>query len=455
PLDRLLDSEIGRVAVPQGAHLDAPAGGGNKERRGWYELVASAEDGSGDKSRASDKTTGIPKKHTSHDDHEQQQPLVDSATSPEEDRAALRPASRGERGPAARPALNLRLQLVTAEADRRETSRAVEAMARPLAEDDESAWHQRFGAQNPYSTVVSFHENATYAQNCLGYVLDFLESCKNALSWTHPEKTAVLLACTLVGLVLFARMPTRWLLLAGGLYEFTYRLVPFYSGSPMTTRCLNLLRSLPNDADLKRNYHHRALRYARTVVRNERRRRRRAKLQALWDPRWQGLVNLRDDARSGPAGAALENHAAPEHHPSSLRRRHQVGGGGDAHDAPSRPPVDYSSARDAPSSSRDESWGQPRYLVLHGRRLLWWQSARDLDVGRAPGGQLLLQGHTGITDPSPTDLAACTTPKLLLAIFGQTTDGAPLRWTVMLHSRHHKAKLDAAVKAAVRFRLKS
>ena len=456
PLDRLLDSEIGRVTVPLASLVDDAAlaekkfrgWGAQKERRGWYDVVVSetnVPDGSDDKK----------KKDAPKDDHNEEPLQVDTSSCIGTTTPSVTTLKNGEAphlpslGGGAQqqkkaPALNLRLQLVLNEASRpstfdQETSRAVEAMSRPLTEDDETSLNRLLGTKNsmnnPLSTVVSVHENATYAQNCLGYVLDFLESWKNMLSWTHPEKTGFVLLCSLVGVLLFAKIQTRWLLLAGGLYEFTYRLIPFYSGSPMTTRLFNLLRSLPNDADLKRCYHHRAFSYAQTVVRQERRRRRRAKLHAIWAPRWEGFAHFRDDSHPHPPGSSNSGEK-----PVLRHRRHD----------------DDREPATAATTDDQELWGEPRYLVLHGRRLLWWHSERDLDVGRSPGGQLLLQGHSGLTDPSPTDLAAASTTSthLLLAIFGQTTDGAPLRWTVMLPSTDDKTNLAAAVLAAVRSRLK-
>ena len=503
PLDRLLDSEIGRVSVPLASLVDDAAekrGGSQKERRGWYELtsVVNADNNATNGSQASSSHNNNAENSTTkkHDNDEvfvrsfasmsfevdvatNEEATTSSSSSSEkkhhhhqtEERHLSSDSNKSNESVLTMPALNLRLQLVLSEASLKtsnydlETSRAVEAMSRPLTEDDDNTSYQRLlgggttkNMNNPLSTVVSVHENATYAQNCLGYVLDFLESCKNALSWTHPEKTAFILFCGLVGAFLFARIPTRWLLLAGGLYEFTYRLVPFYSGSPMTTRFFNLLRSLPNDDDLKKSYEHRALSYGQAVVRDERKRRRRAKLHAIWEPLWAGTANLRDDVsaahyQQGPAAAPSSTQAA-----NGLRRR----GGttpGDDDDATTSKKTSTTTQKendDAAVGAAKEAWGDRRYLVLHGRRLLWWHSERDLDVGRSPGGQLLLQGHSGLTDPSPTDLATCSklTAHLLLAVFGQTTEGAPLRWTVMLHSSDDKANLAAAVQTAVKSRLK-
>lgn len=429
PLDRLLDKQIGVVSVPVSSLVDPDAdrrGGPQRERRAWFDLEL--------------------------DDEERRDSRDDTADGSETATAVVASPPDNHQATARQPALNLRLQLVLRPHPRRapsveevETSRAVEAMTQPLTAADEddhdvgvviassSEAHRDRDenqvvasvggrtrsavgavARNPISAVTSMHANTVYAQNLLGGILDVLESCKNALNWTHPSKTAVLFATTVGLAALFWRCPTRWLALAAGLYEFTYRLVPFFKGSPMTTRLLNLLKSLPNDEDLRRCYEHRANSHARKVARDERRRRRRAKLHGIWRTTWQGNIGLRE-----------------------LGRHHE-------HE---ELPPDVDTATATYTQVHSTAHFEPRYLVLHGRRLLWWQSEKHLDAGKAPAGQLLLQGHSGLTDPSPTDLAAATPEKkdCLLAVFGQATDGAPLRCTVLLDTLGHMRALADAI----------
>ncbi|KAJ8608334.1 hypothetical protein CTAYLR_009420 [Chrysophaeum taylorii] len=341
PLDRLLDKQLGAVSVAVASLVDPDGdrrGGPQKERRGWHDLDDLDLDDGDENEEKND-----PVENDDDDDDESEAPP---------------------------PGLNLRLQLILAKPrstptlEDMETSRAVEAMANakldsPQNSPDRDAKNYRTNKNrlhNPLSTVVSVHANATYAQNVLGWSLDILESLKNAFSWTHPWKTAWLFGATLFATLLFARIPTRWLALAIGFYEFTYRLVPCFKGSPMTARVLNLLQSVPNDDDLRRCYEHRAATFARKKIENERRRRRRAKLHAIWQPAWQGPVAVREK--------------------NNIQQKYS--------------PVFF----------------DPSHLVVHGRRLLWWHSEKDIDSGRPPKGQLLLMGHSGLTDPSPTDISA-------------------------------------------------
>ena len=161
----------------------------------------------------------------------------------------------------------------------------------------------------------------------------------------------------------------------------------------MTCRFLNALKAVPNDRDLRACYGHRAALHAGRLVDSERRRRRRARLHAIWDCGWEGGVELRPDA----------------------------------------------------SSAFDR-----RRLVLHGRRLLAWRSERDVDAGRPPAAQLLLQGHSGLTAPAPTDGAGLPDDRRahMLAVFGQASDGAPLRWALLCADERDREALGAAIARA-------
>ncbi|KAK7249644.1 hypothetical protein SO694_00004211 [Aureococcus anophagefferens] len=366
PIDRLLDSCLGSVEVPVASLVDDDGGrGAQRERRGWHDLELSDDES-------------------------------DAEAPPDV------PYAKKKREP---PALHLRLQLALRDTsaapnpDERETSRAVEAMQDPDAADP--AAHPDLRSRvvgvardglRPLSTAVTAHEYLAWAQNALGRYLDVMESMKNLVNWTHPEKTGLIFVGVLVGAVLFCRIKTRWLTLAFGLYEFTYRLLPS-SASTVTCRFLNALKAVPNDRDLRACYGHRAALHAGRLVDSERRRRRRARLHAIWDCGWEGGVELRPDA----------------------------------------------------SSAFDR-----RRLVLHGRRLLAWRSERDVDAGRPPAAQLLLQGHSGLTAPAPTDGAGLPDDRRahMLAVFGQASDGAPLRWALLCADERDREALGAAIARA-------
>jgi len=259
----------------------------------------------------------------------------------------------------------------------RRLCRAVEAMIDPVSTDThtltQSVGAYAREATKPLSTVVTANEYAVYAQNLLGRILDFGEGFKNLLTWTHPEKTLFLFLCACFGVILFARVQTRYLILAGGLYEFLYRLLPG-DGSPMTTRLVNAVRSVPHDRALRDCYDVRAKEHAHSLIENEKRMRRRAQLHAIWSPSCEIRCSIH----------------------------------------------------------LQDTW-QERHVILHGRRLAGWSSEKDVDGGRAPREVLVLLGHAGLTAPSPTDCRGLSeeASKRVLVVFGQDQGGKPARWAVL------------------------
>lgn len=352
---RMSDVQIGEVVVPLNELVDSTETGAQRERRGWHEL------------KVMDEETVKRKKHSEP------------------------------------PAVHLRLQLSlrapgAPSASEKATCRAVEAMAPDghVTEEQTSSLTQSVGAYareatKPLSTVVTANEYAVYAQNLLGRILDFGESAKNLVTWAHPDKTLFLLGCACFALILFARIKTRYIVLAGGLYEFLYRLLPG-DGSPMTTRCINAVRSVPHDRALRDCYAVRAAEHAHLLIEHEKRARRRAQLHAIWSS------------------------------------QHFVEVGAEVH--------------------VQDAW-QSRHIILHGRRLAAWSSSNDVDAGRAPREVLVLLGHAGLTAPSPTDCRDLDAEAALrvLVVFGQAPSGKPARWAVLC-AAHELGAFRAAVGGA-------
>ncbi len=71
------------------------------------------------------------------------------------------------------------------------------------------------------------------------------------------------------------------------------------------------------------------------------------------------------------------------------------------------------------------------YLVLQGRRIIWWNKEEDVEDGKPPVGQLLLFGHTGITQASPVDVREVSgDDSRLLTVFGNSPLSLPIRCTI-------------------------
>ena len=87
-------------------------------------------------------------------------------------------------------------------------------------------------------------------------------------------------------------------------------------------------------------------------------------------------------------------------------------------------------------------------MVLQGHRVLWWRSEEDLENGRPAVGQLLLQGHAGLTAPSPVD-ARRFGKDTLVSLFGLELSGVPGKWSFALATAQESGKLVQAVSAAL------
>lgn len=67
-------------------------------------------------------------------------------------------------------------------------------------------------------------------------------------------------------------------------------------------------------------------------------------------------------------------------------------------------------------------WRLGGFAVVQGHRVLWWHSEEALEVGQPADAQLLLQGHAGLTAPSPKDVKDVGGKDTrLVAVFGRST----------------------------------
>ncbi|EWM25237.1 protein c kinase isoform a [Nannochloropsis gaditana] len=202
-----------------------------------------------------------------------------------------------------------------------------------------------------FSSVWNLRSTVKHFQNLLDGYLSYAESWKNLLNWTHPQKTLAIYAALWALWLICLLLPTRYLILVAGLYEFTFRLFPEQEEYPNVIRAENLLASIPNDDDLRRVYYQENqnfLRKKRERVQNQKA--RRAHLSGVWGFLWEGNVQTR-------------------------------------------------------AAGSNQPWRQA-YAAVQGNRILWWKTEKDLDRGgiRVPEGQIILRGHAGLTSPSPLEV---------------------------------------------------
>jgi len=77
------------------------------------------------------------------------------------------------------------------------------------------------GGGGTLQTLLGVRETLTSVQNGLGDAVEMCERIKNLLNWTHPQRTRLVLAAATLVLVVLVVAPFRYLLLAGGVFEFT------------------------------------------------------------------------------------------------------------------------------------------------------------------------------------------------------------------------------------------
>ena len=161
----------------------------------------------------------------------------------------------------------------------------------------------------------------------------------------------------------------------------------------------NMLRSLPTNEDLRRAYFWESRRVG--SYENERfaSEKRVARLERLWKSRWHSTVEIR----------AVDD-------PTSRHRDEDSG-----------------------------AWNNV-FVVLEGRRFIFWRTVADFDRGELASGLLVLSGHSGITTPSPIETREIPHDRAnrVVTIFGKGAEGQE-RMTMILPDEMGKRSLEAAV----------
>lgn len=246
-----------------------------------------------------------------------------------------------------------------------------------------------------FSTLWNMRDNVQYVQNLLGGALDSIESFKNLFTWAVPDKTYVVFLALLLLWILTILIPGRYIILVAGCSEFLYIFLPQSKQSTFMTRFSNLLESIPNDDDLKQVYtaersHFQAnIQAARKAVLND------VLMRMVSDVLWRGSV---------------------------CQKR-----------------------------SFDGDW-EECYLVVTGRRLVWFSQEDDISEGVPCEGQLLLGVHAGTSEASPVevrDLGEESSGGRLFSVFGRDERGLPLKRTLLCSSREERLTLQAIVDGVI------
>lgn len=187
-----------------------------------------------------------------------------------------------------------------------------------------------------------------------------------------------------MGLGVLLIVPSRYLVLGGGVYQFLYKFFPEQEEYPNVIRAENLIQSVPNDEDLRRLYYHENqdfLRHKRDQMQVRPSISRQLQVPRLNNPR---------PPSSPPFSAlcVLQN---------QRQRRSQLTGLWSC----------VWEGKLLTRSSSSQPW-RPAYVVVQGHRVLLFKAQKDMERGAAPEGQIVLRGHAGRgTGPSSSICFIC------------------------------------------------
>jgi hypothetical protein len=154
----------------------------------------------------------------------------------------------------------------------------------------------------------------------------------------------------------------------------------------------NAIRGLPTSEDLRKTYYWESRRIGARETESLSTAKRRARMQRLWRVQWYGTVQM--------------------------LIMHKTGG---------------------------PEW-RSVFVIVQGRRLLWWRSMNDFDSGISPMERLLLSGHAGFSSPSPLELREINPNDVerVISIFGSGS-----RVTMLMSSLEVRMDLEHVVESAL------
>ena len=217
------------------------------------------------------------------------------------------------------------------------------------------------------NTVKGLMENAKSVQNVVGAVADYSEKVFNLLNWADPEKTMIVFGCCVALMVVFLLFKTRWVVFAGGLFEFwrgwqeerrrkrrlagggrAKKVDEKATDADDSSPLLNLIAATPSNEDVYRHYFWESKRRGEIEKEKVAEKRRRGRLATIWKAKWQGRAGIKE--------------------------------GG------------------------EENVFRERFVVLQSHRLSWWGSEKEFDRGEEAGGQVMFVGHSGLCGLGVMDL---------------------------------------------------
>ena len=232
-------------------------------------------------------------------------------------------------------------------------------------------------------------------QNQISYVVDMIEKARNAFNFSNPRITVLILLCLSVLWTVLALIPTRVVILIGGLGQFGVTYYVKYLSPRKKKKNVsledkksdasdgggnvfeNMFLSIPTDEDLRRTYFWEARRVGEREREKYARAKRQTRVEKLWKARWHGPLEMKEKKAD---------------------------------------------ANDAQNSTRRSSWSwKGIFALIEGHRFIWWRSEKHFDTGESPLGQIFFAGHSGLAGLSPLDLRELTKEEIpyVISIFGR------------------------------------
>ena len=280
---------------------------------------------------------------------------------------------------------------------------------------------------NTFNTVRGLNSQLQGIQNTLGGVLDTIERLRNVFNFASPNRSSIIVVCLLALWLILAIIPTRAILLIGGLAQYA---ATFYSAfgkrfrtkkavarpalvsrrsssaeanadAGVATRITNFLAGLPTDEDLRRAYFWEARREGEKAREELALKKRMLRLKRLWRAQWFGTVELKEMTSSKEA---------------------------------------------------DRQWDwEPVFALVHGHRFIWWRSEKHFDDGEAPLGQIFFAGHSGLGGLSPMEMRELSREEALLIVtmFGRGFDEQQKISLLCPNAKAKEALEDAVIGASM------
>ena len=310
-------------------------------------------------------------------------------------------------------------------------------------------------SSSTFTVLWNMRDHIKYVQNVMNWLLDIVESGKNWLNWTIPEKTFIIYATFLILWILTIMIPGRILILLVGLYEFLYIFLPIPEGNQIAIILMNILNSIPNDDDLISIYSKERKFYYDKKMKQKKTKFKDVLLNLSLEMKWSGSVYLK-----WSTGNAVNTESEWMSSFILIQGKRILWWRQDSINSSNH---SNSQNIDEDSNNNDDDQNQDtrgigkqpeelpstvRFLELFCISSSSFFSDLIIVFLQPPKGQILLTNHSGFTQVSPVDLRNlfCTNPNMreedVLAIFGQDPSGKPIRLTLCFQNQQTKTIVE-------------